>query len=900
MQLTQMHIPGSSPSTDVEAWRGMDLAGSGASTSEAVLAALGTSPEGLSDAEAARRLKEIGPNAIESHGVRPVVVFLRQLQNPLLILLGVATATAFFFGERTDALIISVILALSIGLGFFNEYRSERALAALHARIRHQAMAVRGGKLTQVDVTQLVPGDVVLLDVGDVVAADLRLLEVHALECDEAVLTGESMTAAKTAQKVAPGASSLKLPSCAFMGTVVRAGTGRAVVVRTGATTTFGRIATQLARRPAETAFQLGLRDFSLLLVRVTAVLTISIFVLNALLGRSLLEAALFSLAVAVGLTPQLLPAIVTISLSLGARRLAARSVLVKRLVSIEDLGNIEVLFTDKTGTLTEGRITFEAAVDLHGQPSTEALTLGLVCNSAAVEDGRPVGGNPLDRALWEGAGDLAPAALAFRRLAEAPFDYDRKLMSVLVEDKDGYRRVVTKGAPEAVLARCALVPEATRETLDRQFAAGFRVVAVASKQADGLTELHPEDERDLSLDGMLTFIDPLKPDAGRSLGRLARLGVTVKIVTGDNDRVARKACTDLGIPVSGVLTGAQLDALPDSSLQAALPQTTIFARVTPEQKSRIIRLQRASGTDVGFLGDGVNDAVALHDADVGISVESATDVAKDAADIVLLEKDLDILADGVAEGRRIFSNTIKYVLMGTSSNFGNMFSAAGASLVLPFLPMTPTQILLNNLLYDVSEMTIPTDRVDEELLQRPAHWDMAFIRRFMLFFGPISSVFDFLTFGVMLWVFHATHSLFQTGWFVESLATQTLVIFIIRTRRVPFLRSAPSTPLLVTSLASVAVGALVPFSPLASLFGFTRLPAGFFGILVAMIVTYLLLAELGKTLFFRPERGVRPLAHEIPPHHRWLLRRGTRWSVRHRDPSSRRPQSTAAPAERA
>jgi Mg2+-importing ATPase len=871
------------PSTSghAEAWRSLTLAEAGAMSSEGVLVALGSSTEGLSEAEAARRLQLVGPNTIRTRGLHAATVFLRQLQNPLLILLGAATITAFFFGERTDALIIAVIVLLSVSLGFFNEWRSEQALAALHARIKHLTVVVRGGRLIQLDVTQLVPGDVVLLDVGDVVGADLRLLNVHTLECDEAVLTGESMTAAKTAQPVAASASPLKLPSCAFMGTVVRAGTGRGVVVRSGAATAFGAIASQLGRGQEQTAFQLGLKAFSLLLVRVTAVLTISIFLLNALLGRSLLEAALFSLSVAVGLTPQLLPAIVTISLSFGARNLAAQSVLVKRLVSIEDLGNIEVLFTDKTGTLTEGRITFAAALDASGTPSPDVLTLGLVCNSAAVEDGQPVGGNPLDRALWESAGDLVGRVRGFRRLAELPFDYDRKLMSVRVISPDGSQQLITKGAPEAVLSRCRAVPEGARTALDSQFTAGLRVVAVASRDAPEDSSLSGDDERDLTLAGFLTFTDPLKPEAGRSLERLARLGISVKIVTGDNDRVARKACTNLGIAVAGVISGGALDAMADEQLEAAIPQTTIFARVTPEHKSRIIRLARARGIDVGFLGDGVNDAVALHDADVGISVDSASDVAKDAADIVLLEKDLDILADGVAEGRRIFANTIKYVLMGTSSNFGNMFSAAGASVLLPFLPMTPTQILLNNLLYDVSEMTIPTDRVDEELLQRPAHWDMAFIRRFMLFFGPISSVFDFMTFGVMLWVFNAAHSLFQTGWFVESLATQTLVIFIIRTRRVPFFRSPPSLPLLLTSLACVMTGALLPFSPLASLFGFSPLPLGFFAILGAMIVTYLLLAELGKAFFFRPQRGIEPLAREPSVQHRWWLRRGGRWTRR-------------------
>jgi Mg2+-importing ATPase len=405
-------------------------------------------------------------------------------------------------------------------------------------------------------------------------------------------------------------------------------------------------------------------------------------------------------------------------------------------------------------------------------------------------------------------------------------------------------------------------------------------VVAVASRAAPGATAITPADETGLSLDGLLTFEDPLKRDARASLQRLATLGIAVRIVTGDNPRVAAKVCSELGIPVTGTLTGSQLDEMDDGALQAALPSTSIFARVTPEQKSRIIRLQRAQHTDVAFLGDGVNDAVALHDADVGISVDSATDVAKDAADIVLLEKDLGILADGVIEGRRIFSNTIKYVLMGTSSNFGNMFSAAGASLFLPFLPMTPTQILLNNLLYDVSEMTIPTDRVDPELLERPAQWDMRFIRHFMIAFGPISSLFDFLTFGVMLWVFHATHGLFQTGWFVESLATQTLVIFVIRTRRVPFFRSAPGRALAVTSLACVAVGAIIPFTPAAALFGFRPLPIAFFAILAAMVVSYLALVELGKAVFFARLRRTRSSADRTDRWQRRISRVRTRWSA--------------------
>ena len=625
-----------------------------------MLERLGTADGGLDAEEASRRLVEGGPNAVRSHGARPLAVLARQLKNPLLLLLVAAAVTSIVVGEQADAGIVLGIVALSVGLGFFNEYRSERAVEALHSRITHRAVVRRGGHVVSVDVTQLVPGDVVLLDVGDIVPADLRLLEVDGLECDESVLTGEPMPVTKTAAASPPGDSSLDLVSCAAMGTVVRAGTARGAVVQTGMGTAFGHVARGLGRHSVETAFQLGLRDFSMLLVEVTAVLTISIFVANWLLGRPLLEAALFSLAIAVGLTPQLLPAIVTLSLSFGAQRLARRSVLVKRLVSIEDFGNIQVLFTDKTGTLTEGRIHFSAAVDPDGELSQRPLTLGLLCNSAVVEGDHVVGGNPLDQAIWEAPATRADWIAGYQRLAAAPFDYDRKLMSVLVRDPDGGRLIVTKGAPEALLDRCRSVPPAAAATLDVQFSAGARVVAVGTRDGAGLNAIGTEDERDLELAGFLIFVDPPKPAVAGALARLARLGVEAKILTGDNDRVASRLCADLGVPVAGTLTGAALATMSDEELGAALGRTTIFARVTPDQKSRIIKVQRSFGTDVGFLGDGVNDAVALHDADVGISVDSATDVAKDAADIVLLKKDLDILADGVVEGRRIFANTIK------------------------------------------------------------------------------------------------------------------------------------------------------------------------------------------------------------------------------------------------
>ena len=664
------------------------------------------------------------------------------------------------------------------------------------------------------------------------------------------------------------------------MGTVVREGSGLGLVVQTGARTAFGGIALRLGERQPQTAFQLGLRAFSLLLVRVTAVLAGSILVLNIALGRSVLDSVLFALAIAVGLTPQLLPAIVTVSLSTGARRLAERSVIVKRLVAIEDLGNIEVFFTDKTGTLTEGRISFATALDSAGGTEPEILRAGLLCNDAVVSDGRVVGGNPLDRALWETPAAQEVDVSGFRRLAARPFDYERRLASVLVEEPDGRRTLIAKGAPEIILARCRGVGTEAKAVLEGQFAAGSRVVAVATRAADGQAAIAPDDENGLELAGFLSFVDPPKADAADALARLKALEVEVKVITGDNDRVAAKLCADLGLEARGTLTGSELDALDDEALAAALPQTTIFARVTPEQKSRVIRAQRRLGSTVGFLGDGVNDAVALHDADVGISVESATDVAKDAADIVLLDKDLDILAGGVAEGRRIFANTIKYVLMGTSSNFGNMFSAGAASLFLDFLPILPTQILVNNLLYDVSEMTIPTDNVDEEQLRRPAHWDTKLIRRFMTFFGPISSLFDFATFGLLLWVFDADATLFRSGWFVESLATQSLAIFAIRTRRVPFFRSRPSRPLLVSTLVCVAIGVLLPFSPLASTLGFTSLPAGLVAALAAMVPLYLLLLELGKRRFYRVEAAGRPLSRPRPPQLRRIHHRASRWSI--------------------
>ncbi len=850
--------------------KSFDLSAVAALPTAQALCELGSSAAGLSGVEAQRRLTVYGPNVLLSHGVSAFSVLARQLRSYLLLLLFVAAVVSAVVGDRTEAAIIGGIMVMSVGLSFLNEYRSEKAVEALHSQIRHLAFVDRDGQPVEVNVTDIVPGDLVHLRVGDVIPADLRLIEAHNLECDESVLTGESQAAAKTADPHAAGESSLDLPSCAFMGTVVRAGDGRGLVVHTGPKTAFGAIALRLGERQGQTSFQQGLQAFSRLLATVTVLLAGSIFVINAALGRSLLQSALFALAIAVGLTPQLLPAIVTVSLATGARRLANRKVIVKRLVCIEDLGNVEVLFTDKTGTLTEGHISFTEPLDWHGRRDERVKALGLACSDAT--------GNELDRALHAAAKVGAGDKPVWPTLDRLPFDHDRQLASVLADTPQG-TLLIAKGAPEGVLARCSSVGAEAKSTLDRLFASGTRAVAVASRPVT-LEQLGTDDERDLQLEGFLCFRDPAKADVQESLARLARLGITVKIVTGDNGQVAAHLCREVGLDPGKVLTGTELETMDDTALANVLPQTSIFARVTPEQKSRIIRTQRKLGASVGFLGDGVNDAIALHDADVGISVDSAADVAKDAADVVLLDKDIGIVADGVVEGRRIFANTIKYVLMGTSSNFGNMFSAAGASLFLSYLPMLPTQILLNNLLYDVSEMTIPTDNVDEELLARPSQWDIGLIRRFMAFFGPISSIYDFLTFAVMLWVFDAHATLFRSGWFVESLTTQTLVIFVIRTRRVPFLKSRPSTPLLTATLTCAAVGVALPFiGPLAHLFGFRALPLTFLAVLVGMVATYLALAQIGVALFFKPHGG-RSLARNLGSRERDLRRRASRWHV--------------------
>ncbi|TNB74250.1 magnesium-translocating P-type ATPase [Arthrobacter sp. BB-1] len=885
----------------------LPIATAASQPAEQVLQHLGSSPEGLSVPEAAARLAALGPNAVRTHRANIWAVLGRQFASPILILLIVTAALSLVLADATNSVVIGVILMVSVGLGFTNEFRAERASEALHSRVTHRAVVLRGGTTSEVDVTVLVPGDVVHLSLGAIIPADIRLLEANDLLCDESILTGESLPAAKDPGPVAAGAALGDLASCAFMGTVIQSGAGTGVVVATGGRTEFGRIALGLGERQPQTEFQLGLKRFSFLLLQVAVVLTTLIFIANLLLQRPLIESLLFSLAIAVGITPQLLPAVVSTSLATGTRRLAKRKVLVKRLVCIEDLGDMDILVTDKTGTLTEGRISFTGALPAAPNVSDAGLlTLGLLATEADYTEAKlsSAGQNPLDAALWDSRGAAGFDPGRFERVDLVAFDHRRRRTTVLVREDGGPARLVTKGAPEDVLALCGPTPPPVRAMLEEQFDAGARVVAVAARPAAGLAQLTPGDERGLALAGFLVFLDRPKANARESLDRLEELGITVKIATGDNAKVAEKVCADLDVKSGGTLSGADIDALSDDELAAAAGRATIFARVSPEQKARIITLLRQSGGSVGFMGDGVNDALALHKADIGISVDSATDVAKDAADVVLLDKDLGVLAEGVREGRRIFANTIKYVLMGTSSNFGNMFSAATASVVLSFLPMLPGQILLNNLLYDTGQLAIPGDRVDKEQLRAPSHWNIGFIRRFMLLFGPISSLFDFATFALMLVVFDAVPGEFRAGWFIESIATQTLIIFAIRTRRVPFLRSRPSAGLLGASLGVVALGIFLPLSPLAGVLGFDPLPVPFFLALLGMIVVYLVLVEFAKHWFFSRSAQLLPagpvtVRRRPDTHH--LSRRAFRFSapvrVRPLEVRRRRRRTSLPPA---
>ena len=828
---------------------------------------LGTGSNGLSSMEAAARLLRYGANTLDSRQKYSFLLkVLSRFRNPLVLILLVAAVISGFTGDIASLVIISTMVLLSVLLDSVQEYRAERAAEQLKVSVALKEHVLRDGREITIRADQLVPGDVVLLAAGDMVPADGRLLEARDFFVNEGLLTGESYPTEK--HVVAEGTANVDVAqaaNAAFMGTSVVSGSAKLLLCATGNATQLGEISATLRHTPPPAALERGVYDFGLLIVRLTILLVLFVLLVNTFFHRPLLESFLFALALAVGLTPELLPMIVSVTLARGAMRMAKQKVIVKRLAAIHDLGSMDVLCTDKTGTLTEAKIALIRHITLSGADSERVLELAWL--NSHFESGLR---SPLDTAILEHGSSINAG---WTKIDEVPFDFERRRVSVLLEH-EGRRILIVKGAPEDVLKlsnRYELSGESDTQPFDAATLArantqfqtlceeGFRVLGIAWREEPASqTHVVVSDERDFVFAGYAAFLDPPKASAGTAIAALERSGVGIKIITGDNERVTQYVCAQLGIPVEGLLTGTELAALSEEALSARIEGTNLFCRVNPSQKNRIILALKRRGHVVGYLGDGINDAPSLHTADVGISVDGAVDVAKDAADIILLEHDLGVVERGVREGRRTFGNIMKYIMMGTSSNFGNMFSMAGASLILPFLPMLPIQILLNNFLYDLSEVPIPMDEVDDELLAQPRHWDIKFIRNFMLVLGSVSSIFDFLTFGLLLWVFNATEALFQTGWFMESLATQVLVIFVIRTRGSP-LRSRPNPFLAGTSLTVVAVGILLPYTAIGRWFGFVPLPLPFLGALGAMVICYLALAEGVKRWFYRrfPPHGV-------------------------------------------
>lgn len=814
---------------------------------------------GLTSDEAAERLARFGLNdpAPVRHGALAIEILLLFL-NPLVVILLVAALISGVLGDHVDAWIIVAIVLLSVAIDFVQTFRSRRAIERLREHVSLTATVLRDGSWQEIKRREIVPDDIVRFCAGDLVPADAQLLEARDLYVQQAALTGESMAAEKS---VRAGDKSVEgtadAPDRVFLGTSVVSGTAVARILATGTRTQFGAIAERLAARPEDTEFERGLKRFGALITRTVFFLVLFILVVRLAMHKDALESFVFAVALAVGLTPEFLPMITSVTLSRGAVRMAREQVIVKRLPAIQNFGTIDVFCSDKTGTLTTGVMSLQGSFDPFGQASERARALGYL--NSKFESGIR---SPLDEALLREAQPVDD----FHKCDEIPFDFNRRRLSIVVAQKGGAKDeqlLITKGAPEGILAVCesyeaggAVVPldaaalGKIRATYEAYFAEGLRLLAVAYRTLHDHGECSLADESALTLVGFLAFSDPPTADAAESLAAMKRDGVQVKIITGDHELVARHVCMQVGLENPEIVLGDELEQMSDPALGHVAEQATVFARVSPMQKLRIISALKHRGHVVGYMGDGINDAPSLHAADVGISVPSAVDVARDAADIILLQPGLSILHHGILEGRRASGNVLKYLLMGTSSNFGNVFSMAAASVFLPFLPMLSTQILLNNFLYSAAQITIPSDNVDEAYLRTPQRWDMRLIRNFMIFIGPISSIFDFLTFWIMLGYFHAGEALFHSAWFVESLATQTLVIFVIRTMGNPF-RSRPSGALAVTTVGMVLVGVVLPFTPLAGILGFVPLPASFFVFLVAATATYLWLVEIAKRRLF-------------------------------------------------
>lgn len=829
------------------------------SRSEEVLEQLDASDKGLSEKEASLRLKDFGLNEpARQKRINILFLLITKFANPLIFLLLIISGFSLFFGERVSALIVALMAVISVILSFVQEYRAGRAAEKLSEMVKTTTAVLRNGKVKEIPITNIVPGDIIELSAGDMVPADLRMISAKDLFINQSSLTGESMPVEKFTLPVGSQiVSVVDMTNVAFMGSSVVSGSGTGVAVKTGIHSQFGELSQRLADINVETSFDKGIKQFTWLMIYAMVIMVLVIFAINALRRGNFIESLLFSLGVAVGLTPEMMPVIVTVNLSRGAMAMSKKQVIVKRLNSIQIFGAMDVLCTDKTGTLTLNQIVLEKHCDVIGKASDDVLEFAYI--NSFYQTGLK---NLLDVTILK---HEKLHVTNFKKVDEIPFDFTRRIMSVVV-GMEGAHRLISKGAPEEIIKLCSKyvldgklhemhegLHADLRKELQSLGSEGFRVLAVAYRdyQTDK-TVFSIKDEKEMVLKGYVAFLDPPKPSAKVAIQALKKLGIDVKVLTGDARLVTEKICREVGLDASGMVDGENIDVLPEAELRELVKTRSVFARLSPIQKERVVRALHDSGRTVGYLGDGINDAAALKSADVGVTVNNAVDIAKESADLILLKKSLLVLKDGVIEGRRTFGNIVKYIKMGASSNFGNMFSMTGGSLFLPFLPMLPIQILLNNFLYDMSQLTIPTDEVDNEYLERPRPWKISAIRNFMVLIGPISSVFDFIMFGVMLFVFSSSAALFHTGWFIESLCTQTLVIYVIRTHKIPFLESMPSIPLIISSLTISAIAVCLPFTPLADDFGFVVPPALYFFLLLIIIASYLLLTQAAKSWLVR------------------------------------------------
>jgi Mg2+-importing ATPase len=824
---------------------------------EKILKNLQTSKNGLSEHEAKKRLTLYGRNVIaEKKEINVILEFLSHFKSPLIIILLFAAGISAYFGESTNALIVGVMVLVSVILDFFEEHSANNAAEKLKEKVSSTATVIRAGVKKEIKASEICQGDIIFLSSGDLIPADARVIEADDFFVNQSALTGESFPREKIPAAAENKESNIP-DNILCLGSSVVSGTALALVFKIGKDTEFGKIAQNILKKEDKSGFELGISRFGFFISKIILFLVLFIFLFNSLINKDVLGSFMFAIAIAVGVTPELLPMIMSITMARGSQRMAKSGVIVKKLSSIPSFGSMDILCTDKTGTLTEDNIKLVTYTDIFGNHD-EQVFLHTYLNSFHQTGVK----NPLDKAVL----DYKKAKIeGYKKIEEIPFDFVRKMMSVAVVGREG-RILITKGAPEEVILKCDSYYKQGKKSpfsvdlknsafayYKKLSADGYRVLAVAIKPDLPAKEKYTHtDENQLELLGFVSFLDPAKKDAGPVLAELKRRGVEVKVITGDNELVAKKICNDINLDIKGVLLGGEIDALTDDALRVRAEKTTIFARFSPDEKNRVINALRSGKHVVGYLGDGINDAPSLKAADVGISVNTAVDVAKESADIILTKKSLQVITDGVLEGRRSFGNTMKYIMMGLSSNFGNMFSVAGAIFYLPFLPMLPVQILLNNFIYDFSQITIPSDKVDDDWIKKPRNWDLSFIKKFMYVFGPISSFFDFLTFFILFSIFKVGESTFQTGWFMESLATQTLVIHVIRTRQIPFLQSRASKFLLLSTFTAVAVGWLVPFTSLGKFFKFSPLPLNILFTIIGLVAVYLVLVEIVKRIFYK------------------------------------------------